>query len=267
MSLGNESTLLSFWLRCKGGVTKQSRLVAEQSHVHRAVYDKMTPCRLSARPKLLTEIVGNFGAGVEEVSLVPLATQLQLRTFVDDTVRIESCLFRNSNAGRQAGAGPSGAAGGALRRGEVLQTQLVVESADFESYGIGRAPEAELTVSLKELRAAAAFCESAGQPVAILFSAPGAPLLLSVSVFDQLVVDFVLATMAPPDPSQRASSSQPSPVPAPSSLPPTVGGNSASEKEKEEEDGDNGDNDDDECVEGTPERERKRARAAADFGQ
>ena len=101
MSLGSESTLLSFALRCKGGVTKQSRLVAEQSHVHRALYDKMTPCRLSARPKLLNEIVANFGAGVEEVSLVPLATQLQLRTFVDEAVScsLEQCIFDSESLG------------------------------------------------------------------------------------------------------------------------------------------------------------------------
>ena len=135
----------------------------------------------------------------------------------------------------------------------------MVESADFESYSIGVAQESELTISLKELRTAAQFCEAAGQPVSLLFSTPGAPLLLAVTVFDQLTADFVLATMAPPDPSQRPVASQPSPAAAGASPPPTVGGSNANEKEKEEEDND--DDDDDECVEGTPERELKKARS------
>jgi hypothetical protein len=156
------------------------------------------------------------------------------------------------------------------KRDQLLQTQLVVESADFESYAIGARPEGELTVSLKELRAAAAFCEAAGQPVALLFSSPGAPLLLALTVFDQLTVDFVLATMGAPESSQAnsggGSQQQPSPAPTPSSFPPTVGENSAPEKEKEEDERDA--DSDSECVEGTPERERKRLRAAAgDFGQ
>ncbi len=233
---------LLFVLQCKQGVVKNYRLNSENSSVHRAVYNKMTPSRLVARPKLLADIVANFNTAVEEVTLVPLPGQIKLKTFAEENTQ-----------------------GNGKTKGEVLQTELVLDSADFDSYALaGGGGILELTFSLKELRSILGFCEFAGQPVCLFFSEPGSPILFSVNYFDHLVVDFVLATLAAGEPSQRPTNSQDSfgaGNNSNSAAPTPMSGEREREKEREKERaGEDDDEDDDECVQGTPERERKKAR-------
>ncbi len=249
--LGETENALDFVLHCKMGVEKKYRLPVEETAAHKAIYNKITPHRIVSRPRTLQDCINNFHSGIEEITLVPLSHQLKLKSFVDDAAPVGRGLKVETNS--------------------VLLTELVVESADFDLYSV-RPGAQELTFSLKELRAILGFCEAAGQPVSIFFSDPGSPILWSVNCFDALVVDFVLATLAAVgDGSQlpgssSAASSQPqqqqtlngaasfTPMSRSSSQPP-LPATARSEYSDQEGDGDG------EYVEGTPERERKKAKS------
>jgi hypothetical protein len=253
MVLGETENALDFVLHCKQGVEKKYRLPVEESAAHKAIYNKITPHRIVSRPRTLQDCINNFHSGMEEITLVPLIHQLKLKSFVDDSAPL---------AGR----------GLKVESNAVLLTELVVDSADFDLYSV-RPGAQELTFSLKELRAILGFCEAAGQPVSIFFSEPGSPILWSVNCFDALVVDFVLATLAAVGdgsqlPGSSAASSQPaqthqqnqgftpmSRTPSQLPLPAT------SKADYSDQGGDGNNDEDEEFVEGTPERERKKARS------
>lgn len=247
--LGETENALDFVLRCKLGMEKKFRLAVEETAAHKAIYNKITPHRIISRPRTLQDCVNNFHAGMEEITMVPLGNQLKLKSFVDDSAPA-------------VGRGPR------VESNAVLLTELVVDSADFDLYSV-RPGAQELTFSLKELRAILGFCEAAAQPVSIFFSDPGSPILWSVNCFDSLVVDFVLATLAAVGdgsqlPPSSAASSQPhqqnnqqsftprSQTPSQLPLPATAKSDFSEQGEL---------NNDEEFVEGTPERERKKAKS------
>ena len=143
-------------------------------------------------------------------------------------------------------------------------TEIVVDSADFDMYSV-RPGAQELTFSLKELRAILVFCEVSGQPVSVYFSEPGQPILWTVNCFDALVVDFVLATLASaPDGSQMATPASQGYTPYQRGVsPPPNSGSGFSDggsNRRGDDDDDDDDDDDNQIVEGTPERELKKAR-------
>jgi hypothetical protein len=242
--LGETENALDFVLHCKMGVEKKYRLPVEETAAHKAIYNKITPHRIVSRPRTLQDCINNFHQSMEEITLVPLSHQLKLKSFIDESAPV--------------GRGPK------VDPNAVLLTELVVESADFDLYSV-RPGAQELTFSLKELRAILGFCEAANQPVSIFFSDPGNPILWSVNCFDALVVDFVLATLAPVgDASQAGAASS-----APTSQQPGQGFTPVSRASSPPVTGKSdfsvgGNDDEDEFVEGTPERERKKARVTGE---
>ncbi len=195
MVLDTDANCVVFVMHCKGGVQKKHRICTEDSNANKAMYSKITPNRIVARARTLLDCVQNFHTSIEEITLVPQAHHLTLKSYVE----------LDATAGGGGGGGGGGAAGGAAggARGGVapkdaptfLKTELVLDCNDFEEYAV-KPNAGEITFSLKELRAILTFSEAAGMPLSIYFSDPGQPVLWSVNCFDALVVDFVLATMA-----------------------------------------------------------------------
>jgi hypothetical protein len=260
--LDDEENTLTFILHCKLGVEKKYVLAVEDSVAHKAVYNKVTPNRIVAKPRTLQDCVNNFHSSVEEITLVPLPHQVKLKSFVDESVPLPR------------GGKPGDASA-------VLMTELVMDVADFELFSI-RPGAQELTFSLKELRAILGLCENLGASVSICFSDPGAPILWTVTWFENLVVDFVLATLASVSDASQQTPSQPfsaiTPVSGASSLPgsntnflSSSNNNQAQYDEDDENDEDDNDHnnnnnnnnnsdDSDSFIPGTPEREAKRSR-------
>lgn len=249
---------LCFVLHCKQDVEKKYRLSVEDSGAHKAIYNKVTPNRIIARPKTLQECVQNFHSSVEEISLVPLAGTLKFKSYVDESQ-----------------LGPAGVGG--KDPAAVLFTELAIDAQDFEQFVV-KPNAGELTFSLKELRAILAFCEAAGQPVSIYFADPGQPILWSVNYYDCMTLDFVVATLA--NTASDALSSQPSTTPTqpraadgddPSSIPLSAQpvrryarGASPEPRVRNSEEEEDEESNSHSYVEGTPERELKRTRHASD---
>ena len=225
------------------------------------MYNKITPNRIVARPRTLQDCVQNFHSGIEEITFVPLAGNIKMKSYVEEGI----------SAGRP-GAGE-------VNSLAVLSTEIVVDAADFEHYTI-KPNTGELTFSLKELKAILQFCEAAGQPVSIYFSDPGQPILWSVNCYDSLTADFVLATASSPadfsqssaqtTPSQNTPSSSSTSRPSKTQYTRGMSPPPRHKRDQEEEEEDDGglrkmdDDDEDDYVEGTPERELKKGRLSSD---
>jgi hypothetical protein len=281
ISIDEENFRLNVVMHCKLSVEKRYQLSVEESAAHKAIYNRITPHRIISRARTLQDCVANFQNNVEEVTLVPHPQHLRLKTYVDDTLVPSS---RPGSAGKDVGK-------------SVLMTELVVDAQDFDQYAV-QDGAGELTFSLKELRAILQFCEAAGQPISVFFSDPGQPILWSVNCFDALQVEFVLATLATvpvPDASQSgvARPSQ-QPLQQPADKDNVVGAQPVDERNssvsqtqmrgarnanashsysrghspppnKRDDDDDDDDDDDGNVVEGTPERELKKARHSTTY--
>lgn len=81
--LDTHANTLSFVMHCKNGVQKKHRVCVEESSANKAMYSKITPNRLVARARTLSDCVQNFHTSVEEVTLVPRANHLTLKSYVE----------------------------------------------------------------------------------------------------------------------------------------------------------------------------------------
>ncbi|TPX33842.1 hypothetical protein SmJEL517_g03303 [Synchytrium microbalum] len=181
---GADKDRLVVQLFCKHGVVKTHRLNYQASDDQKALYSKDV-CRhkLVIPPKMLGELLMNFGTKLEEVTLRADQQSVVLKSFTE--LAIPGNNHRTDEPPRH------------------LQTELSIDPEDFDLCEIQN--EAEVTFGLKELKAIIHFAENSGEPLSAFFDQKGSPIIFSTSVTNCFVVDLALATIASVDASSQPS--------------------------------------------------------------
>lgn len=174
-------------------------LVPLLDHRVTSVRTPPTTGTLRTSPSLLTDVLANFHARLDEITFTAHQQALTVASFVDDATN------------------PSNA---------FLRTAVTLDARQLDHYVPPSAlSPPSLTVAARPLRAAIEFCDALDAVITLRFANPGAPLLLDVALpattptppFDVL---FVFASRVVPDaaplppdrPSTRAAQAPPRPL-------------------------------------------------------
>lgn len=179
IKMNMQEARLVFQLHCKHGIVKTHNLAFIECETLQAVFSKdMCINKLTAHPKLLTDAVVNFQSNQEEITLIASPERISLKNYVDEE------------------PDPN----------KVMHTMLNLDPSEFDSCQVG--VDTEITFCLKELRAILSFGEATGMPISIQFETSGRPVVLCIDSDSAFEANFVLATLADPQPSQAGAVSQ-----------------------------------------------------------
>eukprot|EP00128_Syssomonas_multiformis_P017825 Colp12_sorted_trinity150504_noHs@36439 len=158
---------LIFQFSCRLGIYKTYSLFFQDGDAISTPYGRNPDSNfIQVRSKLLTDFMGSFQPGLEEVTLQASKERVRLRSYIDD-----------------------------LRRelGKGLRTELCIDPDEFEQLSIVHA--SDVTFCLKEFKAILQFCDSMGLLLNINFEQPGQPIVFYPSGDHSFDADFLLATL------------------------------------------------------------------------
>lgn len=171
-------------LHTRSALVKTFRLPLIDGRIGRTLFDR-SACTslLHASPRFLTDLLQNFHAKLDELTITPGPSSLTLSSFVDD---------------------PSNPAN------IMLRTEVLVNIHEFEQYTHSKPGNVPLTIFCRYFRAVLEFCESLDKPLHMWYDIPGAPVLFEASVAapgaaPSIEAQFVFASRHVPDESETIS--------------------------------------------------------------
>lgn len=105
----------------------------------------------------MLDCINNFQGQLDEITLIASKDSLRVKTHIEDL----KCIYLNCFLYLIL-----------IAAQKVLQTELSIDSGDFEEYDIKN--ETHITICLKEFKTILNFCDASGQPVTMLFERGGA---------------------------------------------------------------------------------------------
>lgn len=167
IKLNMKECRLVFQLYCKHGIVKTHNLAFIECETLQAVFSKdMSPNKLTAHAKLLTDAVVNFQTNQEEITLIVSPEKISLKNYVDDE------------------PDPN----------KVVHTVVHLDPDEFENCQVG--VDTDITFCLKELRAILGFAEALNMPININFESGGRPVVFGINSDTAFEANLVLATLA-----------------------------------------------------------------------
>ncbi|KAJ1856018.1 hypothetical protein GGH12_000675 [Coemansia sp. RSA 1822] len=146
----------------KEGICRTHRMFYEVSELLHPVFnvsDFKSMWRVSA--KVAGDWISHFSRGLEEVSFCMSASDVVLRSWSEG----QYATGRNIDAATN----------------RLLETEISLVPAEFDTYDIAGTRTVELTFSLRELKAALQYADATEQPLTARFNRGGDPLVLTVS--------------------------------------------------------------------------------------
>lgn len=161
-----------FEMKCKLGVKKTYRLNVEDTNPINAIYNREAcPNRITSRPKLFEDCLNSFHNSLLSVTMSLSRRYIKFKSYVDSDSGNTNLLNRK------------------------LETELTLDTNDFDKYILQGENEIDLTFSLREMKALLAFCETANQPIQLYFSEIGQPIIAYTKMYNLFESDFVIATL------------------------------------------------------------------------
>ncbi|KAJ2721512.1 hypothetical protein GGI07_003912 [Coemansia sp. Benny D115] len=207
----------------KEGICRTHRLFYELCNVMRSNNDR-SECKSRWRvsAKAASAWIGHFTRGLEEMSLRMSPQNVLVRSWADGSyagnTQIDAAVSDSTRA---------------------LQTELSIDTADFDLYHLASGRTVELTFGLREFRAILQYAENMALPLTAYFNGGGEPILFTVGASregdtnraghrdyalppDDVIAEFAVATIgeimpsfassyATPVPSNNSPHEQPSP--------------------------------------------------------
>ncbi|KAJ1781815.1 hypothetical protein LPJ67_005340 [Coemansia sp. RSA 1938] len=146
----------------KEGICRTHRMFYEVSELLHPVFnvqDFKSMWRVGA--KVAGDWISHFSRGLEEVSFCMSASNVIVRSWSEG----QTATGRNIDAATD----------------RLLETQISLVPAEFDTYEIAGTRSVELTFSLRELKAALQYADATEQPLTARFNRGGDPLVLTVS--------------------------------------------------------------------------------------
>ncbi|EEB06562.2 checkpoint clamp complex protein Rad9 [Schizosaccharomyces japonicus yFS275] len=186
---GRHNCNLTVKLSCKHGIVKTFRISYEQIESPHAMFDKAN-CHntWTINSKVLRDLIEHFGQRTEELYLEAANDRLLLTSFTEEVVHNNDVLKQPT------------------------QTSVSIDGKEFEHVALTQG--VPIAMSLREFRAAVSLADALGVDINAYYSTPNNPALFEIVKGPQqdVVVQIIEATIAPPDVNSKATAAAGAPT-------------------------------------------------------
>jgi len=170
------------------GIRKTHKINIEDGKPQRVAYTKTTPSTFVIDHEMLPGILDNFPPGLEEITL---SLGRQWVVFKVPIVLLFRWLYLTLLAQSSFDEAKLS------EETPPVVTEMKIDANDFAKYEISPGSDSlEFTFSLKELKAAAKFCENPKTSLTAYIPGPGAPIAFSTKIARSWDADFVIAAQS-----------------------------------------------------------------------